>query len=359
MIHNGKNMLPQVKTYVNNFDSTNKFGASSINHYDVISAYSNSFTFGIEAKNYRERNSEYLLKATQEIGIDHLRTIDTDKNMFIKNLVTNPYFYTSDVPPIRFEYSDIPIGYNNLDVYYTIFGVSQRQDLKHLESNSYKGDREDTFNIMVAEKLNSYITRYFPDRELSDLPIIKSFLEDLIKFFYTEPSDLDYDPNLFMNIAYIYDEIREIADYIFTSNIDPLMFRETARIFMNNLDSLLIETPNGINLVWEESLVAHLPALDGDGNSIILKPSMLPSRSTGFFIWDEGKKKYADELIDSRGNANGFFIEKNAPYIFIHDDSGNNGIMPAYLLGNDLPDGISLGYKDSSSGEIIKGVYIC
>ncbi|KKN10757.1 hypothetical protein LCGC14_1033410, partial [marine sediment metagenome] len=358
------NSLSNTKRIINGFDASNKYAPSSISHFDVISAASTSFTFGIEAKNFRYTG--YLPYAIQQMGIDHLRSIDFDKNLGINNIITMPPSpaalsgYYVDRAPVRFEYSVQPIAFDDYNIYYTIFGVNQRQDMKHdsyIGDPSYKGDLGDTFNIMVAEKLNSYVKRFFPGS--TDLSLIKPLIQELLKFFYSEPNDLDF-LNEF-GTARIYNEIREIANEIFTSSVDPRFYKETARIFAGKLDDLLIETPEGVNLVWEESLVVHLPALDGDDKSIILKPSMLPSRSTGFFIWDdiEGKKKYADELRDSHGEANGYFIMKGTPFIFVHDDDGNNGIMPVGLLGGNLPDGISLGYQIPGSVDVIKGVYIC
>ncbi len=185
-------------------------------------------------------------------------------------------------------------------------------------------------------------------------------INDLLKFFYTEPSDLDYSPGNEMTTAFIYDEIREIGDNIFTSNIDPKFYKETAEIFLKDIDTLLQDTPDGKRLVWEESLVAHLPALDENGDQIILRPSMLPSKDTGFFIWDEGKKKSSDELTDQWGNEGGwgYFQGKGSPFIFVHDDDGNNGIMPVSLMGDTMPEGINLGYKSSGTGDVIKGVYL-
>jgi len=43
----------------------------------------------------------------------------------------------------------------------------------------------------------------------------------------------------------------------------------------------------------------------------------------------------------------------------VHDDEGNNGIMRVDLVSSQLPEELSLGFKEPYTGKVIKGVYIC
>ncbi|KKN29935.1 hypothetical protein LCGC14_0839120 [marine sediment metagenome] len=339
IMEDGNELLPnlnQVKQAIHGFSVRKLSAPSGKNLFDGFSVASPTFTFGMEAKNYVTMDS---LEAIQRVSVDLARTINFDKYYTISNVLSNPNTATTYSIPVRREYAILPISIDNPSVYNYILGFTGPTDLKHIKGE-YKGDREELFTIKIIERLNTYI-----DKTEVDVNQVELLLREAIGYFTTEPTGNIED------IKNLYEEIRNIAKSTFTSKIEPDFYKETAEMILDNLDTILQETPEGIRLVWEESFQSHLLALDLNGEAIPLNPSMLPTGD--FFIIDgEGNRRNAQELSDT------YFKEEKAPFIFVYDDSGNIGIMKASLFGDNLPRGIHLGYKDSN-GDVIKGAYIC
>lgn len=349
----------KAKKEIDNFgiDITTSFTPLLINHQDVLYILSPNFISSIEVKNSRKIDS---LIAIQDIGIDQFRSIDIDK-----------YFsFGLDKVPVRYEDFYLPVSSAMIpSIFYNIFGTRDPNDMRHSGFNPQgtltntrdrKGDSESLFFLQVTKALNAFISTQFSGL---DKDALKSHLKEVIDYLSLE-EPLTTSPSLpifgnFLDFALdeletLHNRIRQIATSVFgskkASKLTTEFYEEALSKFSDNLDKLVQDADNGIRLIWRETLRCFLDS------GIILRPNMLPSRSTGFFVIDNnGNRLYrGDPELDDN-----FFINPGVNFIFVHDEVGNNGIMAVTLENNLLPDGILEGYRDPITSEIIDGVYIC
>ncbi|MHA1748718.1 MAG: hypothetical protein ACTSYF_08795, partial [Promethearchaeota archaeon] len=341
------------------------------------------FLASFESK-YSRHNFE--IEANKDIinnvVVDHYRTIHANKFLVIKKALEG-YKVRSFTSleeyalPLKDDNND-----NNEERLSTVFediwkAINEiKSPLDFISRGRFgdtgKGDLENQINFNLIEvlndKLKSFIIYKMSIGESVSQKDVKVFLSDKLKQFLSYKLGIaklsDNDCNLYESTSK--DLIKELMGKIDELGISKEkrtkvkeQIREAFEKIIQNLDTLLVKTDLGFELVSEESLRAYVEL-----DNVVLSKEFLEKYDLFIILDDSGDIKDANDITDTEEELKNLHV----PFIWVYqENTGRRGLMRAdYLLstGSDgkgevkcrqLPDGVQVGFL--LDGEVIENIY--
>ncbi len=170
-------------------------------------------------------------------------------------------------------------------------------------------------------------------------------------------NELFSNPDFITSIDIIIEDIYSDSKLRYIRKQGDIFLRNLKSIFNDNLDNLLIESPNGYKILWGAS-VSHLFSTDENGNAQPLTFDLLPQNVKYISNNQDGTATVSPltaELLDS-------MLNNVLTSLFVAHDKEGNFIVVDNFLKNQLPEGVVQGYyhrgNDKYNGKTFDNVFL-